>query len=426
MRVPLSFVILSLSFGALLLMAISGGMPYWAWFIPVGIGIMATMALFRGSYLPQNAVARGLELIQAQDYNNRLVKVGEPNSDRIVALFNSLIDKLRAERLQNREQESLLKLLIEASPMGVVMLDFDNQVTMANKSFLKIFNITNLSEIEGKKINEIKGDLISQMIKVELGKSEIIKKGNYQIYRVYHLNFIQEGFKREFFLLESLTEEIMKAERAGYEKVIRTISHEVNNTMGGVRSILDTIRDHTEDEEIKEILESCSRRCDKMCDFIREYAEVVKLPNPILKPLDLEKEIYSMLPFLRQMSKEGITFTFKDNADDAIIRGDSAMIQQAIVNIVKNALDNIEDEGFIEINTNNEDGRLKLSIANNGLPISEDVSSKLFTPFFTTKKDGKGIGLMLVREVLMRHKGEYSLYTDQSGITRFEVWFPKF
>lgn len=423
MRPSLSFIFLSLSFLAILIMAIAGDIPYWAWFIPVGVGIMATMTVFRGVYIPQSAVARGMELIKSQDYNNRLVKVGEPNADRIVVLFNSLIDKLRAERLQNREQESLLKLLIDASPMGVVMLDFNNDITLVNSSFQKIVNASDQESLVGKNIREIKGDITKEMLEVPLGKSGIIRKGNFKIYRCYHLNFIQEGFKREFYLLESLTDEIMKAERAAYEKVIRTISHEVNNSMGGVRSVLELTGEVTADPEIKKVIESCENRCEKMCSFIQDYAEVVKLPEPLLTRFDLASEISKMIPFLQQMLPEGIELEYNFISGDFPVTADAGQIQQVILNIVKNAIESISGKGKIKINLYSDSGVTSLEISNNGLPISEEIGKQLFTPFFTTKPDGKGIGLTFIREVLKRHNADYSLQTGKDGITVFNIIF---
>lgn len=423
MRPPLSFLVLSLCFLAFVVMAITGNIPYWAWFIPTGVGIMATLTIFQGAYRPQNAVTRGMELIQSQDYNNRLVKVGEPNSDRIVALFNSLIDKLREERLQNREQESLLTLLIEASPMGVMMLDFDYRVSMANKSFLKMFGATDIKEIEGKKIKEIENDLIADIIKVPLGKSEVIRKGNFRIYRVYHLNFVQEGFRREFYLLESLTDEIIKAEKSAYEKVIRTISHEVNNTMGGVRSVLEIVGDNTNDEDLRKVVESCDRRCESMGNFIREYAEVVKLPELNMKQIDLNKELGLIYPFLQSLIPDKVELHYESGVEPIFINADWGLLQQVIVNIVKNGIESIQGTGYIALDVEISGNKVIMTISNNGSPIDDSISCQLFTPFFTTKPSGKGIGLTLVRDILTRHSAEYSLGTGADGITRFIIKF---
>ena len=421
MRPSFSFLILSFCFVAFVVLALIGNIPEWVWFIPTGVGIFVTLIIFRGVYVPQKTVERGMELIKSQDFNNRLVKVGETNSDRIVALFNSLIDKLRAERLQNREQERLLTQLIEASPMGVMMLDFNQNISLVNNSFLKIFGIKDFSEIQGKQVTEIENDLMPDLVKIPLGESKVIRKGNFRIFRVYHLNFIQEGFKREFFLLESLTDEIIKAEKSAYEKVIRTISHEVNNTMGGVRSVLEIVGENTDDEEIRKVVESCDRRCENMGNFIREYAEVVKLPDPVMKQMDLAREIEMMLPFLQGLMPESVELRFHHPEEPCIIHVDSGLLQQVVLNIVKNAIESIAGRGFVKIEVSRTGRDVELIISNNGSPIDEQTSGQLFTPFFTTKREGKGIGLTLVRDVLTRHAAEYSLSTGNDGITRFKI-----
>ena len=119
---------------------------WWA-YAALGTALVSLGLLYRSVVMPSIAASRGLELIASQDFNNFLAKTGERNADKVVALFNAIIDKLRNERLRNIEQESFLQLLIEASPMGVAMLDFDGKVAMANKSFLSITGIASEAEI---------------------------------------------------------------------------------------------------------------------------------------------------------------------------------------------------------------------------------------------------------------------------------------
>lgn len=424
MRFNWSFVLLTLSLLSILILVIIGNIPACAFYIPIGLGLIGLIALFLVTILPIRVATRGFELIKSQDYNNRLVKVGEKNADRLIELFNSLIDKLRSERLINREQESLLSLLIDASPMGVVILNFDRSISLLNSSFLKILGVNDNQILPGKDFYSLQDEIVREMIKVPISSSRILRFGNFKVFRCYHLNFIKEGFKREFFLLESLTEEIRNAEKAAYEKVIRTLSHEVNNTMGGVRSVLEIIEITNQDEELGEVIESCNNRCQQMCSFISDYADVVRLSPPVLKEIDLNSEIQKMTPFIRQMVPSSINLKVDVANFPVYINGDTGQLQQVIINIVKNAVESIEEDGEISIEINDEKDRRSLIISNNGVPIGEDVSKELFIPFFTTKPDGKGIGLTFIREVLNHHNAEYSLKTDLDGITRFTINFP--
>lgn len=394
------------------------------WLCALGaVELFLMILLFRSVIMPSSTAVRGMELIAAQDFNNRLTHVGEYNADKIVTLFNSLIDKLRNERLHNLEQDSFLRRLVEVSPMGVMILDFNGKISLVNASMAKMIGIHNEKELLGKTPESLASDIARSMLNVPLGVKMILRRGDFRMYRCYHLSFVQTGFQRHFYLLESLTEEVKKAEREAYEKVIRIISHEVNNTMGGVKSVLELLHDSCEDDDVKEVIESCDHRCDSMCSFISSYAEVVKVPEPVKSNVNLNEEIENLVPFFKEMAHDGITVEFNRNNDSLWVSIDIALMQQVIVNIVKNAIESISCKGMIRINTGVNSGHPWLEISNNGEPISEEVSYKLFSPFFTTKKEGRGLGLTLIAEILNRHKANFSLRTGEDGITRFHIEF---
>lgn len=426
MRSKVLFVLVSVSVIAVAVMV--AALPHeklWIVYPVCALSFILLMFLLQSVIMPNQVAMRGMELIASQDFNNRLAKTGEPDSDRIVTLFNTMIDRLRYERLHNMEQENFLQLLIDASPMGVMMLDFDGKVTMANNAFLRLTGINDESLLVGRFVEDLPEGLAREMLKVELDRNEVIRFGDIRMYRCYHLSFVQMGFRREFFLLESLTEEVMRAEREAYEKVIRTISHEVNNTMGGVRSVLETLLDVTEDTDIVKVIESCDIRCEQMCGFVSSYADVVRLPDPVKTPLDLNEEIGKLIPFLGLTVKPDVSLDFRPNSLPVVADIDSELIQQVFVNIVKNASESITcDKGNIWIRTEFEGNNPVVEISNDGEPIGESVSRQLFRPFFTTKRDGKGIGLTLTSEILNRHGAHFRLSTGSDGITRFRITFP--
>lgn len=395
----------------------------WCIYIPATLALVMLIFLWRSVLMPAQTVVKGMELIKSQDFNNRLRPVHETESDKIVELFNQMIDKLRNERLHNREQNGFMKLLIEASPMGVVMLDYDGKVAMINKSFLGLTKITDTKGIIGKTIKELPSELAQKMLDVPLGGNRVISHGDIKRYRCYHLNFLQMGFQRRFYLLESLTDEVMKAEKAAYEKVIRIISHEVNNTMGGVNSVLETLHDICEEDDLKEVIESCNNRCSQMCNFISSYADVVRVPEPVLHKIEINSLLKNLLPFLQGIVPENIRLSFTPYETETEVLLDLALIQQVIVNIVKNAVESIEHDGEIGITIEKEGHRVSLTISNNGKPITDEVSKNLFSPFFTTKREGRGLGLTLISEILNRHNAQFSLITGSDLITRFRIIF---
>ncbi|MDE6578301.1 MAG: PAS domain-containing protein, partial [Muribaculaceae bacterium] len=348
-----------------------------------------------------------------------------------VRLFNSMIDRLRNERLLNMERESFLHLLVAASPMGVLMLDLDGKITMANDAFLNLCGIKEFGELEGKKIAELPDNLKRWLEGIPYQESVVFRPGDSRLFKGSHLSFVQSGFNRHFFLLENLTEEVMQAERSAYEKVIRMMSHEVNNTMGGVRTVFGMLLDETEDEDLREVVESCDRRCGEVCTFINDYADVVRLPMPDLKQMNLGDMLAETLPFLRTLAPDDIEICL-DVEGELMMKGDRTQLEQVVVNIVKNAVESFNDsrkdysEGGkrIEIRVIKNGKAIILNISNNGNEILPETASQLFSPFFTTKPDGKGLGLTLTGEILGNHNARWSLQTNENGITVFSINFP--
>jgi nitrogen fixation/metabolism regulation signal transduction histidine kinase len=410
------------------------GLPVWIPASICGLGLILTLLLVRGIVLPMRRTAIGMDLLASQDFGSRLVTVSEPNADRMVRLFNSMIERLHDERLRNMEQDNFLSLLIDASPMGVAMLDFDGRITMTNRAFLKIMGLSSIEMAQGKEIRNLDTPLTAALIELPQGENRVIRHGGVDMYRCWHLSVVQNGFPRRFYLIESLTEEIMKAERHAYGKVIRTISHEVNNTMAGVRSLLQMLCDTATDPDERDLMESCDARCSSMCSFISGYADVVRLPDPVMRDENLNSVVTDMLPFLRKLTDDTISIEFIPAESPARVSIDRSLIEQVIVNIVKNAIEGIAEKrsdkdsaktsGNISIKTFADRSGTRLEITNDGAQIAEHVATQLFNPFFTTKPTGRGIGLTLIAEILSRHSARYTLATDPAThLTTFTISF---
>lgn len=216
---------------------------------------------------------------------------------------------------------------------------------------------------------------------------------------------------------------ISQAERGAYEKVIRILSHEVNNTMCGVRSVFGLLSDSIHEKDLKEAIGSCDRRCEQLCEFVTSYADVIRLPQPNLKKIDLVNEVNRVLPFLRMMMPEDVKLLTDLQQKKMIISADNIQLQQVIINVVKNAVESIKGEGFVLIRVSEEKRAPVLEIVNNGEPIPEEVAKNMFRPFFTNKPNGRGIGLTLTSEILTRHKTNFRLFSGKDGLTRFQINF---
>lgn len=380
---------------------------------------------YRKIVKPLNSIGSGMELLREQDFSSRLSPVGQYEADRIVNVFNRMMEQLKNERLRLREQNNFLDLLIKASPMGVIITTLDDDLSELNPMALKMLGVRP-ENVLGKKMKEIDSPLARELVNIPKGETETVRLNDSNIYRCTHSSFIDRGFQHPFFLVESLTDEVMKAEKKAYKKVIRMIAHEVNNTTAGITSTLDTVEQALSGEEgmddICDVMRVCTDRCFSMSRFITRFADVVKIPEPTVSRANLNDLVFTCKRFMEGMCNDrriNLRMEIDETLKDVML--DSSLFEQVLVNIIKNAAESIETDGEIIIRTLSP---ATIEVTDNGKGISKETEAKLFSPFFSTKPNGQGIGLIFIREVLMRHGCTFSLRTYADGLTKFRIIFP--
>ncbi len=402
----------------------------WKFYLVEGIITLSLIYLvyfYHKVVKPLDTIANGMDLLREQDFSSRLKSVGQLEADRIVDIFNRMMQQLKEERLRLREQNHFLDLLISVSPMGVVILTFDGKVSMANKAALKFLEVDTEEDMLNKGMEDLKTPLAEEISRLPKDTTETIRLSDSHIYRCSRLSFVDRGFAHPFFLIESLTSEVMKAEKKAYEKVIRMIAHEVNNSVAGITSTLDTVDDalQTMDDtdDLREVMKVCVERGYSLSRFITRFADVVKIPEPQLEEVRLNDRISACERFLENICQDHQVDLRMDLCEEnPWVKIDTSLFEQVLINMVKNSVESIEEKGVITLRTSASP--VMLEVADTGMGISKEVETKLFTPFFSTKPNGQGIGLIFIREVLMKHGCSFSLRTYEDGITRFRIMFP--
>lgn len=402
----------------------------WKFYLVEGVITLSLIYLvyfYRKVVKPLDTIANGMDLLREQDFSSRLKSVGQLEADRIVDIFNRMMQQLKEERLRLREQNHFLDLLISVSPMGVVILTFDGKVSMANKAALQFLEMDTEEDMLNKGMEDLKTPLAEEMSRLPKDTTETIRLSDSHIYRCSRLSFVDRGFAHPFFLIESLTSEVMKAEKKAYEKVIRMIAHEVNNSVAGITSTLDTVDDALQTmedtDDLREVMKVCVERGYSLSRFITRFADVVKIPEPQLEEVRLNDRISACERFLENICQDHQVDLRMDLCEEnPWVKIDTSLFEQVLINMVKNSVESIEKNGVITLRTSASP--VMLEVADTGWGISKEVETKLFTPFFSTKPNGQGIGLIFIREVLMKHGCIFSLRTYEDGITRFRIMFP--
>jgi signal transduction histidine kinase len=406
--------------------------------------LLAAEAAFALSFLAGLALLRGLRrglapleeasrLLAEGEFTTRFREVGQPEVDRLVGVYNRMADQLREERTRNEEQQGLLSRILAASPSGVVLLDFEGRVSFANPAAARLLG-GGAAALAGQPLVALASPLAAPMAQLPAGETAVLALSGARRVRVHRGSFLDRGFPRAFLLLEELTEELRQSEKAAYEKLVRMMSHEVGNTVGAGRSLLEScllFADRLPEAERPTFVEALSvviSRLGQLHEFTSGFAEVVRLPPARLGTCDLAVVARAVATLLRPLADaSGVELSLSLDGAVPAVRADRTQLEQALVNVGKNAIEAAGRGGCVTVRLDSaggRDARARMVVEDSGPGLAPDVAAQLFTPFFSTKAGGQGIGLTLVQEVLRQHGCEFSLERLPGGPTRFSIVFP--
>lgn len=459
------------------------------------VSITLGILLIRSFFVPLRLIRTGAELVAEQDFTSTFRPVGQAEMDELIRVYNRMIERLRSERLRVEEQNRFLADLLEAAPVGVITLDFDGRIASVNPAAAELIGSlsnglggsgrpdgpgqpssteepddsagsgglpgvdetvemarpngpsrsdgsggsdgagrpTRSDTLAGRTPDRLAAPLGPVLAALPAGSSQVVADGPRRL-KCSRAAFYERGFARTFFLLEELTEEIRQTERNAYETLIRLMSHEVNNSVGAVGSLLETLGDYgaalddPDRERFTRALTVAVARLGRLRSFVSGYADVVRLPPPDRRPCDLAELLDEILILLApELEHRRITWTWTDRAQIPPIPLDRNQIEQVLVNVLKNAAEAIGENGTIELALTSEprDGRQTptLTIRDTGPGLTPETQEHLFSPFFSTKRDGRGLGLTLAHEVLTRHGFEHSLRNRPEGGAELVIRF---
>jgi len=383
-----------------------------------------TIWLYRSISRPFDIISSGIESLKDKDFSSKLNRVGHKEIDELISVYNMMIDQLREERLLQVEKSSFLGKLIQASPTGIIILDFEEKIESLNPSAVELTSFQ-LNDVKGKDLHNIPGKLAEDLSSLEIGESRIVNLSGMQSYKCQKSSFVDKGFTRAFITIEELTKEIYAREKNAYERVIKMMSHEVNNSIGAINSILNSCLNYKEQlieddrEDYQNGLQVSIERNRNLSALISNFARVIRIPEPVKQPADLIQMLRSVQVLMEpEARKKEIAWIWSLEVTSLDLMIDYQQMEQALINIMKNAIEAAEFKGEIEIKASSNPKYV--SISNTGPDIPKDVAEQIFSPFFSTKKNGQGIGLMLTREILINHGFKFSLQS-KGGWTEFRV-----
>ncbi len=371
-------------------------------------------------------VKESAQLLEESDYTTRFRHTGQVEIDRLIDVYNRMADALRTERVRVREQHHFLQSLLDVSPSGAVILDHDDRVDFLNPAAARLLGADVVPGLPAATTGTTLHEVIRSL---EHAPAALVTLAGGRRAKASRGTFMDRGFSRTFLLVEELTEELRQAEKAAYEKLIRMLSHEVNNSVAASNSLLASclvLAEQVPGEgrtDLEGALHVVMNRTTQLAAFMKAFADVVRLPEPQLASCDVHDLLQHLCRLMAADAERRRITIAMDLAPVPPVLLDRTLMEQALVNIVKNAIEAVDHEGRVVLRAGTSADKAFLQVEDSGPGLAPEVRAHLFTPFYSTKESGQGIGLTLVQEILARHGFPFTLDGPDGGPTRFTIWF---
>ncbi|MFT5162300.1 MAG: two-component system nitrogen regulation sensor histidine kinase NtrY [Alteromonadaceae bacterium] len=414
---------------AVLLTIVSPDQQYYAYWlsgvvvIAVLVGLLLTrLATKRMAYM-LNALETGLLNFKDNDFSISLPADHHDELGRLAVLYNQVGEVLRKERQSIYQRELLLDKVIQSSPLSMVLTDENQRVLYSNIAARHLFNQG--KRFEGSNFHQLIDSApqsLSQAIKsAKDGLFSLSDPQNQSEEQTYHLSqslFLLNARHHHLYLFKQLTKELNRQEVAVWKKVIRVISHELNNSLAPMSSMAHSGKILAKDDKkLNLIFNTIEERVSHLNGFIQGYAKFSRLPLPQRKNVIWADYIDGL--------KQQAPFSIKGKVPTGSGFFDPAQMEQVLINLIKNAAESGSAEDKIQLNLSEHPIAYQLTLTDRGSGMSDQVLQSALLPFYSTKQTGTGLGLPLCREIIEAHEGKIALSNREGGGLKVSVWLPR-
>ncbi len=419
------------AFLAMLAGGVIGYLQFPDWRITAGLLLIVILIIgyqaYRYSFKvlrPLRSLSNVLEAVKEEDYALRARR----DRGGVLAELAYEINQLAESRTQQaqlvRESRALLEKLLQSMDLPLLAFDDRQQLVLANQA---------ADGLLGTRLRAglLAGNLgIEHLLEDQLSNPiTLVLPGGSGRYVIKRRSFRMEGRPHQLLLLTEV-EAALRAERQeAWESLVRVLAHEINNSLAPIKSIAETLLSISSDgtsvnaDELRSQLQRIAHRADALGRFVGGYASLARLPAPSTESVEIKS-------LLRDVARLETRVQVKLDGDNMHIQADPALLEQAIINLIKNAADILNNEPHPEITAQwnrkafNEQLGVQIKIIDNGPGPPE--SDNLFVPFFTTKPGGSGIGLLLARRIAELHGGFLELSARDDGYIGAvaNLWLP--
>jgi len=397
--------------------------PSWKVVVPAVslLGLLAVIALVKAFFTPLERVLQalrsGVTSFKDHDYSVTIVCSRDDELGQLVQAYNGLAKTLRAERFGIFQRELLLDTVIQSSAVAVVIVNQGGTIVYSNREAAELF----ASPADAKRTLEGL-DLLQASLQRSAALSEALRKGEDGLFsiqeqdeaEVFHLTcreFVLNASAHRLYLLKKLTREIARKEVDTWKKVIRVITHELNNSLAPISSLIGSAQKiaatGSGNELLPEIYATIGNRASHLQTFIEEYARFARLPKPRLQRVNWQS-------FIDQIHRL-VDFEMAEDLPAADAEFDPVQLEQVLINLFKNALESGSPTGEIRLRVLQNAREVLIAVEDRGSGMAHEQMKLALLPFYSTKRGGTGLGLPLCREIVEAHGGTFNLFNREGG-----------
>lgn len=369
------------------------------------------------------------------------VKFDGTETDDLHIEFNAILAKLKEDQSEKEASSQYFKSVFKHLSIGLLTFGESGEIQLINTAAKRILNVSELRNIA--EIELINKELNLAISNLRTGGSELIKiahpDGIMQL-SVYVIELLMRGEKFKLVSLQNIQSELEEKEMEAWQNLVKILTHEIMNSITPISSLAGTIREDIQSkiEHIEEIspqdmedylmgINTIEKRSEGLTNFVSDFRSLAHIPAPKFTSISISRLFDSLQVLLQHQLERGQIQLIKElNPSELILFGDQTQIEQVLINLTQNAIQALEDCEKKEIRLCafiDEAGKIILEVKDSGKGIDEEALSKIFIPFFTTKKNGSGIGLSLSKQIMRRHKGNIQVKSTPGEGTTFKLIF---
>ncbi|MBN2289038.1 MAG: GHKL domain-containing protein [Candidatus Glassbacteria bacterium] len=411
--------------------------------ILAGLVVFQAIALINYIEKTNQYLTRFLQAIRHEDFSQSFTGKGLGASfDQLRSAYNEVLDAFRRTRAEKEEHFRYLQTVVQHVGVGLICYGPNGEVELINTAAQRILKTGQLRNIES--LAAFSKELADTLQNIAPGGKSLVRvavEGEILYLAIHATELRLRSQPFTLVSIQNIQSELDDKEMEAWQNLARVLSHEIMNSITPISSLAATANnilqaaDSTAEETIKpetlrdirDAVQTIHKRSEGLLNFVENYRKITRLPKPEFQTFPVV-ELFERIRKLMQseIEKKDIAFQVKAEIEGLKLTADPDLIEQVIINLLRNSVDAVKDRPDARIDLTaraDSSGRPLIQVTDNGPGIEEDIQEKIFIPFFTTKKEGSGIGLSLSQQIMRLHRGNISVQLKQKEHTSFVLRF---